>query len=326
MLREKGYSLRSIAKALDRSVSTISDELQRNVVAGTYTPAKAHHKAYVRRKASKFQGMRIVTEPTLQTFIEKELLNGQSPQAIAGRLATGIDGLPLASRDTIERFIRSIHGRKIEYELKVLKRRHQQRGRKKHPAVETLGTRTFIDERPAVITNRERVGDLEADFIVSGKTGAGYLLTVADRKIRVGFIRKVLPVSIANMEQAFLSVKTAFPELASITTDNDLLFRYHERLEELLGVKIYFCDPYASWQKGTIENYNRQVRKYIPKGADISQYGEAYLKFIQDRLNRRFMSVVGYRTPAECLVEHRTQTKQNVPLARDVGVRIEGYE
>lgn len=72
---------------------------------------------------------------------------------------------------------------------------------------------------------------------------------------------------------------------------------------------IYFCDPYSSWQKGTIENFNKQVRKYIPKGADISSYNEEYLKFIEDRLNGRFMSVLGYKTPTECQNEYRHNPK-----------------
>jgi len=252
--------------------------------------------------------MTVVANRALQDFIERELLKQQSPGAIAGRLATGVDGLPFASRDTIERFIRSAYGRRIEYELKVLKQK--QKRRTKRPTAEQLQHRTSIDERPSVITNRERVGDVEADFIVSGKNGSGYLLTVVDRKIRVGFIRKILPVTIANMEAAFLDVKASFPELLSITTDNDLLFRRHQRLESLLGVPIYFCDPYASWQKGSIENLNKHVRKYIPKGADISQYGNEYIQFIEYRLNGRFMSVIGYKTPAECLTAHRIKPKK----------------
>lgn len=303
MLRSKGYSLRAIGAAVGRSVSTISDELRRNEVAGIYTPAKAQHKATVRRKAAKFQGMTIVANRALQDFIERELLKRQSPQAIAGRLATGLDGLPCVSRDTIERFIRSVHGRQLEYRLKLLKQKSK--GRRKRPPVASLPDRTFIDDRPSVITNRERVGDVEADFVVSGKAGTGYLLTVVDRKLRSGFIRKLLPVSIANMEQSFLDVKACFPELESITTDNDLLFRYHERLEQLLGVPIYFCHPYHSWEKGTVENYNKQVRRYVPKGADISQYSPEYLSMVEARLNDRFMSILGYKTPAECLTAHR---------------------
>lgn len=272
-------------------------------MAGEYTPGKAQHKATVRRKTAKFQGMSIVANRALQDFIEQELLKQQSPQAIAGRLSTGLDGLPSVSRDTIERFIRSVHGRQLEYQLKLLKQKN--RRRRKRPVVASLPGRTFIDDRPDVIANRERVGDVEADFIVSGKAGTGYLLTVVDRKIRYGFIRKLLPVTIANMEQAFLDVKTQFPELTSITTDNDILFRYHQNLEQLLSVPIYFCHPYHSWEKGTVENYNKQVRKYVPKGADISQYSPEYLSMAEGRLNDRFMSVLGYKTPAECLAAHR---------------------
>ena len=303
-LKEKGYSLRAIARTLGRSVSTISDELKRNSYGSddrtpaskqlSYDPTTAQQKAYVRRREAKFQGMTIAKAQDLQAFIAGALLKRQSPQAIAGRLATGLDGLPYVSRDTIERFIRSVHGRKLEYELSQLKRTNERRTKKRF-TVETLPDRTFIDDRPRVIANRERIGDLEVDFIVSGKNGTGYLLTAADRKSRYGFIRKVLPVSVAGAEAALLDIKHMFPELLSVTTDNDILFRYHQHIEEILGVSVYFCHPYHSWEKGTIENFNKQVRKYIPKGADISasQYTAEYLAFIESRLNSRFMGVLG---------------------------------
>ena len=287
--------------------------MKRNTVAGNYNAKKAHAKADVRRKAAKFQGMKIVRETALQNFIAKELLRQQSPAAIAGRLTTGFDGLPAASRDTIERFVKSAHGRQLEYQLKALKRQHKHR-RKKRSKLETLKDRTFIDDRPSAITNRERVGDVEADFIVSGKNGTGYLLTVVDRKVRYGFIWLILPVTIANVEQAFLDIQKQFPELSSITTDNDLLFRHHKRLEALLGgVPIYFCHAYHSWEKGSIENYNKQVRKYIPKGVDISQYPTEYLQFVETRLNNRFMSVIGYQTPAEYLDTYRNNPRKEKP-------------
>jgi transposase, IS30 family len=291
---------------LDRSVCTVSNELKRNAVAGSYVPTKAQAKATVRRKAAKFQGMSIVREQELQAFIERELLQQQSPRAIAGRLATGLDGLPYVSTDSIYRYIASVHGRQVEYQLAVLKRQHA-RHRKRPTPVATLTNRTFIDDRPKEITNRERVGDIEADFIVSGKTGTGYLLTAVDRKIRVGFIRKILPVTIDAVEQALLDIKRDFPELASVTLDNDILFRHHKRLEQLLGVPIYFCHAYHSWEKGSIENYNKQVRKYVKKGSDISQYSEEYLNFVETRLNSRFMSVLNYQTPQECLTASREE-------------------
>jgi IS30 family transposase len=292
---------------LGRDPSTISRELKRNAVSGSYAGDKADTKAKVRRKAAKYQGKRIVANKALNDFIDTALLQRQSPGAIAGRLKAGLEpGLPYVSRDTIETYIRSAHGRRIEHQLKVLKAGQKQRNKPKRPGTPPRGDpKKSIDDRPDVITNRERVGDLEADFIVSGKMGNGYLLTVADRKIRYGFIRKILPVTIANMEQAFLDVKAAFPELTSITTDNDLLFRYHERLEALLGIPIYFCDPYSSWQKGSVENFNGEARVYIRKGSDISQYGETYVHMVEDKLNARYMEVLGYKTPTEALDEYR---------------------
>jgi IS30 family transposase len=247
--------------------------------------------------------MQIVKQRALNDFIDAALLKQQSPDAIAGRLATGLDGLPSVSADSIYRYIASVHGRQIEYARALV--RKQTKARKHRPIAERLQDRTFIDKRPAVITNRERVGDLEADFIVSGKAGTGYLLTAVDRKIRYGFIRLILPVTIANVEAAFQDIQILFPELSSLTLDNDILFRFHERLSELLSVPIYFTEPYASWQKGSVENYNKQVRKYVKKGADISQHPKEYLGMAESRLNDRYMSVLHYRTPAECLTAHR---------------------
>jgi IS30 family transposase len=239
----------------------------------------------------------------------------QSPGAIAGRLKAGLEPeLPYVSRDTIETYISSIHGRQIEYQLKLLKAGQKRRNKRKRPKLTSSGdVKVYIDDRPSVVTNRERVGDLEVDFIVSGKTGSGYVLTAADRRLRVGFICKILPVSVGNALQALKDIKRQFPELASITTDNDILWRYHTKLEKALGVPFYFCDPYSSWQKGSVENYNGQVRKYIPKGSDISQYGEVYIQMVATKLNSRYMKVLGYKTPKEALHEYRKDHKNKHP-------------
>jgi transposase, IS30 family len=296
---------------LGRGKSSISDEITRNSVTGTYDSDKAHHKATTRRKAAKYQGKRIVVNKELCVFIEKALLQRQSPQAIAGRLKAGLEpGLPYVSRDTIETYIRSAHGRRIEYQLKVLKAGQKKRHKPKRPGTAPRGDpKKSIDDRPAVITNRERVGDLEVDFIVSGKNGTGYVLTAADRKLRVGFIRKILPVTVANALRALLDIKQQFPELTSITTDNDILWTYHKQLEQALGVPFYFCDPYASWQKGGVENYNGEARVYMKKGSDISQYNEVYIQMVETKLNARYMAVLGYRTAAEALQEYRAENK-----------------
>ncbi len=292
---------------LNRGRTTVSDELKLNRVSGIYDATKAQGKATARRRAAKFQGKKIVAHRELLAFIEKALMARQSPQAIAGRLKAGLEpGLPYVSRDTIETYIRSEYGRRLEYQLKILKAGQKKRNKPKRPGMLMPGDpKTSIDDRPDVIKNRERVGDLEVDFIVSGKAGSGYCLTAADRKLRVGFIRKILPVTVANALKALQDLQRVFPELASITTDNDILWRFHKQLEAKLGVPFYFCDAYASYQKGSVENYNGEARLYIKKGSDISQYGEVYIAMAETKLNNRYMAVLGYKTPREALDEYR---------------------
>lgn len=304
---------------LGRGKSSISDEVRRNSVNGKYDARKANSKAKVRRKAAKYQGKRIVEDKKLNAFIDKALMQRQSPQAIAGRLKAGLEynplsGIPLpyVSRDTIETYIKSVHGRGIEYQLKgVLKAGQKKRNKPKRPKLPPKGDpKKSIDDRPDTIVKRTRVGDLEVDFIVSGKNGTGYCLTAADRKLRVGYIRKILPVTVGNALKALKDIKKQFPEIKSITTDNDILWTYHKQLEKVLGVPFYFCDAYSSWQKGSIENFNGVARRYIKKGSDISQYGEVYIQMTEDKLNNRYMEVLGYKTPREALEEYRRETPQ----------------
>jgi transposase, IS30 family len=244
----------------------------------------------------------------LREFVDRALIAGQSPEAIAGRLKAELETeLPYVSRDTIEEYVRSAHGRQIEHQLKVLKAGQKKRHRRKRGSTERVvgDPKTYIDDRPACITNRERVGDLEVDFIVSGKQGKGYCLTAADRKLRVGFIRKVLPVTVGEALRVLQDIRRVFPEMQSISKDNDILWTYHAKLEELLGVPFYFCHPYSSWEKGSIENYNKQARHYFKKGSDISQYDDTYLHMVEAKLNGRYMAVLGYQTPTEALVAYR---------------------
>jgi IS30 family transposase len=278
-----------------------------NKVKGTYDPSKAHHKAYVRRKYSKYQGMKIVENPDLRKFVEKALKDGRSPESIAGRINNHEKGLSNISGDSIERFLKSVYGRKIE----AYRRKQKSRQRHKRRIKTTqLKDRNFIDKRPKIANKRGRVGDAESDFIISGKNGKGYILTVADRKLRVSFLEKILPVSIENVKRGFFKIKERYPELRTITTDNDILLVNHKELERLLGIKIYFCHPYHSWEKGTIENTNGEIRKYIPKGSDISQYSPRFIRHIENKINDRYMECIKFLTPDEALELYRKQKRR----------------
>jgi IS30 family transposase len=274
--------LRSIASVLGRSVSSISDEIRINSVNGAYQPKKASHKAYVRRRQSKYQGKKIVGNYKLRELVEKMLYDDNSPSNIAGRIANHEKHLPSVSQDSIYRYIRSIYGRKIEYYRQTKKTRPKKRRAK----TKKLGERTFIDQRPKTIDLRQKVGDAEADFIVSGKNGRGIILVIADRKTRNAFLEKIIKVNIENVHCSFLKIKERLPEMKTITTDNDLLFKKHLELEKLLNVKIYFCHPYHSWEKGTVENINKYIRRDILKGSNISKYSKKFIREVEDKLNR----------------------------------------
>lgn len=302
--------MRVIAGVIKRSVSTISDELERNSVKESYDPGKAHHKTYVRRKYAKYQGMKIVGHPKLRAFVEQALWEGRSPESISGRIKNHEKHFPRISADSIERFLKSVHGRRIEAHRRQLLRKRS--WRRKRPKVTQLKDRKFIDIRPKIINKRGRTGDVEADFILSGKSGKGILLTAADRRLRLSFLEKILPVSIENVHQAFKRIKKRYPELKTITIDNDLLLERHRELEKLLGVTIYFCHPYHSWEKGTIENTNGEIRKSIPKGSDISKYSRKYIRSIENTINNRYMECLNYQTPQEALKRHRKQKRRRL--------------
>lgn len=305
---EKDYSLRDIGRALNRCVSSISKEIKINSVNGGYDPHKANHKAYVRRHNASFRGKSIVRNANLRSFVEENLLDGQSPEGISGRLKYQEKSLPYISKDVTYSYLRSPYGRIIGLKLQKKKRF------RKRLKVIQLKDRRFIEKRPKIIEKRERVGDLEADFIVSGKGGKGILLTTVCRKTRYALVEIIYDVSVDNVHNSFLKIKERFPEIKSVTTDNDILFRMHKTLEKIIGVKIYFCHPYHSWEKGSIENMNKYIRKYIPKGSDISLIDEEYVSLIEKKCNERFMKCLKYKSPEEKMNEHRKK-RQNKKTA-----------
>ena len=234
-------------------------------------------------------------------------MDDQSPQAIARRISRREKHLPSVSKNAIYRYIKSVYGRRIEtHRLLRRQRRRRKRGSKK-----SLSERTFIDKRPKYISERSRIGDFEADFILSGKSGKGILLTVADRRSRTSFIEQILNVKIENVHRAFSRIKQRFLEMKTMTTDNDLLFERHKELEKLLHIKIYFCHQYHSWEKGTIENTNGVIRRDIPKGSDISKYSKRFIEKLEAKLNRRPMECLKDRTPREVLEMYRKRIRRN---------------
>jgi len=275
-------------------------------VQESYDSTKAQHKAYVRRKNVSYRGKKIVADNKLREFIDSALSDGQSPQAISGRIKYWEKHLPYVSKDTVYRYLKSPYGKLIG--IKWKKKLRPKKSRK----VTKLKDRVFIDKRPKIIEKRGRVGDMEGDFIVSGRDGKGVLLTTVCRRIRTTFVELINEVTIDEVHKGFMRIKKRFPEMKTLTLDNDILFKMHKTLGKLLDVKIYFCHPYHSWEKGSIENSNMEIRKFIPKGSDLSKYDKEFIQSIEDHLNGRYMGCLKYATPEEKLVEHRKNKKNSL--------------
>lgn len=306
ILLGKKYSYREIAKALRRSISSVSEEISRNSVRGIYDPKKADHKAYVKRKYSKYQGMKIVGRKELRDYVEEKLAEDWSPENISGRIKEVDKRLAYISAKGIYKFIDSPYGRNLEKHLAY------QGVKKKLKTIlktEQLKDRVFIDKRPKIIDKRRRFGDYEGDFIVSGKNGKGVLLVLYERKARYALIRKMLNKNINEAHQIIREL-TGGVIMNSLTLDNDIVFKKHKELSKLLGRPIYFCRPYHSWEKGGVENTNKLIRRYIPKGSDISQYSDEYIQMIEDKLNNRPKKCLNFKTPKEVMLENNQFLKE----------------
>jgi IS30 family transposase len=309
---KKEYSVREIARLLGRGCGTISEEISKNSVRGIYDPEKANHKAYARRKYSKYQGMKVAERSELKAYVEAGLREDWSPEEIAGRIKERDTHIPYVSRGAIYKFVRSPYGRVLENHLRY----HRKRKRRGRPlSVTKLEGRKFIDERPKIIEKRRRFGDWEGDFIVSGKQGKGVLLVLHERKTRYVLMKKIVGMTIETLHRYIFEL-TGGVVMNTLTLDNDIIFRKHEELSRLLNIPVYFCHPYHSWEKGGVEYSNKLIRQYIPKGSDISQYSDESIQTMQDKLNNRPRKCLGYKTPLEAMEEnHQLKNEINVMMS-----------
>jgi IS30 family transposase len=319
ILRKKGYSLREIADAIKRNPATISRELKKNAVNGIYDPQKANHKAYVKRKNSKYQGMKVVSDIELWNYLENKIKEDWSPEMISGRIENIDAWIKPISAKGIYKFIYSVYGRNLEKHLAYQNKKRRSKSTQK---VRQLANRVFIDQRPKIIDKRKRFGDWEGDFIVSGKNGRGVLLTLYERKARYTLIKKITDRKINEVHRIICEL-TGGVVINSLTLDNDIVFRKHEELSKLLKKPIYFCHPYHSWEKGGVENTNKLIRRYIPKRSDISQYSDEYIQIIEDKLNNRPKKCLDFKTPNEVMKENDLFKNMEKTKLSDI-IKVEG--
>ena len=304
ILHGKGYSARSIAKALGRSPNTIAAELKRNSYQdGRYIAARAKQKAYVRRKYARYQGKKIQEDDELRAFIILKLSERWNPDEIAGYLRVNPALGLYASKTAIYEWLRSAWGQ--QYCVLLYSQRYQRKPRRKNKTDRVMiPNRTSITERPLAALGRVELGHCEYDSIVSSKRSGSTaaLAVVAERSsrlIRASLVPNLKPepyaTTISRLVQG-LNTRT-------MTTDNGIENRHHRLITRTTGAPVFFTDPYSSWQKGGVENANKMLRQYFPKGTDFATVSQTDVVYALECINNKPRKILGYKSSLQVAKE-----------------------
>ena len=292
-LMKEGLNCTEIAKNLGRSTSTISREIRRNKGGRGYRPKQADRLAQERSVGSR-NARRI--EPDVLKAAFDRIAEQLSPEQVAAELPISHETLyqhiyaDKAAGGTLWKNLRCQKKRKKRYASGV-ERRGQIVGRRP------------IHERPANVELRRTVGHWEGDTVI----GAGHkqaIVTLVERKSGYAVLMKVNHKTSELVSAAVIKkLEPIRDRVKTITFDNGKEFAEHARIDEALGSKTYFADPFSSWQRGSNENFNGLLRQYIPKKRPLSTVTDEELKMIERRLNNRPRKRLGFKTPNQVFHE-----------------------
>jgi transposase, IS30 family len=309
--RLEGVSQAEVARRLGRSSSTMNRELARNrLPSGGYQPSFAEGSYLARRERLAL----LERDERLERFVVDRLTEGWSPEQIAGWLKAGNEtGLRGLGTETIYRFVYRAR-QKLEKLWKLLPRGKARRGRRKRRETKsTITDRRSIHERPEAVLGRKKLGDWEADLMFCRRTQP--VLVLHERTSRLTLAAKLAGKSAAETAATLMAIfKRLAPELkSSITFDNGSEFARHGLLASVSGMTTWFCDAYASWQKGSVENTNGRLRRQLPRHLDLDTLSQADLQEIVLSLNLTPRKCLGYATPIQAFFKG---------LGKDIQIRF----
>ncbi|MBP8823980.1 MAG: IS30 family transposase [Flavobacteriales bacterium] len=284
-MKKAGHQQKLIAEALGKSESSISREIRRNCDqrSGAYRAELAARKS-TQRKKEKPKAVRFTA--AMRTEVERQLAQKLSPEQIVGLALR--EGRDMVSHERIYQHIwqDKKRGGHLHEHLRTRGKRYRKRGAAKDSRGIIKG-RVDIDQRPAIVEKRKRVGDLEMDTII-GRKHKGAIVTINDRASGMLLMRKVPRKESALVAQAAIDALRPWkPLLHTATSDNGKEFADHERIARKLQLDFFFAKPYHSWERGSNENLNGLIRQYIPKQADFDTLSDEFIQHVQDQINRR---------------------------------------
>ena len=298
-LRAAGHSMRAVAAAVGKAPSSISRELKRNALDSGRYAAHVADGAYMARR----QRLALLErDKRLAGFVRDRLTEGWSPQQISGWLQSGAElGLRAIAMETIYAFLYRA-GQKVEQLWRFLARRHK---RRRKPAArrsrDTIKDRVSIHERPENVNDRSEIGHWEGDLVICQRTRP--VLVLHERKTRLTLAARLTGKGAAETASVIMAIfRRLDPVLRqSITFDNDTAFARHTLLREALKMATWFCDAYASWQKGGIENANGRLRRWLPRQTNLDELSDEDLQEIVMTYNLTPRKCLGYITPIQAL-------------------------
>jgi transposase, IS30 family len=318
-LRAEGLSIRQIAADMDRSPSTIARELKRNVGRQIgYKPAYAQD----RTKARRWKGSRLERDPALADEVLGCLKKGWSPEQTCAWLAR-VHAHKVISPESIYRFIYAQIARTKNYAwrhyLPRAKSKRGRRGRRGGSSALHIQARVPIAERPAQVEDRSLPGHWEADLMLFAKYGQA-ILALHERSSRVIIALRPSSKASALIARAIANVLAPLPQplRQTITFDNGTEFARHYELHQL-DIKTFFCDPYAPWQKGGIENAIGRMRRNIPRKTDLATMTTQHLSNLVAAYNNTPRKCLDWQTPAELFLNQllHFERESTVPPSRE---------
>lgn len=305
-MKANGFSIKDICLAIGKDKSVLSREFKRNSDQrnGIYR-ADLAQKKYTQRLCDKPKKAYFTAE--IRAEVDLGLRDYLSPEQIVGLAKK--NGTACVSVERIYQYVwqdKKKGGNLHDY-LRQGGKKYRSRGASKDKRGMIKG-RVDISERPAIVEERSRFGDLEIDTII-GKDHQGAIVTINDRATGFLKMKKVHSKEAEVVKEATIALLTKFkPFLFTITADNGKEFAAHKAISEALEIDFFFAKPYHSWERGSNENTNGLIRQFIPKKTDFAQISDQDVQRFEDILNNRPRKRLGFKTPNEKTEEFFNKT------------------
>ena len=306
ILLNQGISIGDITTAMHRHRSTIYRELKRNAPGIRKVRYRAHcaQSRSDERKQDAHQRKRLKNK-SIRRYIIKKHKEGWSPEIIAFTVS---EQYPLlkTNHESIYQWINADRRDLIPY-LAFHHRIRRNRASMRNKRAVRIPNRTMIDQRPALVKERTEAGHWEADTAVSRQSKAA-VMAVVERTSRFLMVRKLSSKSALPMKRALIACLSVLPQYLrkTITFDNGTENVLHEEINDMLRTSSFFCNPYHSWEKGSIENRIGMLRRYFPKKTNWALISQRQLNTIVNRINNRPMKCLGFKTPSQVFVALRS--------------------